>query len=247
MVIDEGEEQTSIIEEKETKIIPIPSSFLTITSLVEKEISKTLNETEKRSASNNNNNIHSSPERPINNNNTTQPPPLITLTKSRSPAAAASYKYPSHSQQQYLNTGSIMRGTPISSSTPTNKPINIDISSTHPHSHHYNNPRNDYLYLKSPKLLDRNMEQQQQQQQQQQQHILHQQHAAAAYIRQYTHHQQQQQQQQQQHKSSANIIDPPSADRLETLKADYVTSKYLTTTHSPSHERYNISIHLSIY
>ena len=169
MIIDEGEEQTSIIEEKETKTIPTTTNLVTITSLIEKEISKTLNETEKRSSSNNNN-IHSSPERPVNNNNnTTQPPPLITLTKSRSPAAP--YKYPSHSQQQYLNTGSIMRGTPISSSTPTNKPINIDISSTHPHSHHYNNPRNEYLYLKSPKLLDRNMEQQQQQQQQ---HLLHQ-------------------------------------------------------------------------
>jgi transcription initiation factor TFIID subunit TAF12 len=51
--------------------------------------------------------------------------------------------------------------------------------------------------------------------------------------------QQQQQQQQQQHKIQTTKIEPPSTDTFETLRADYLTSKYLTTTHSPSHERYN--------
>jgi hypothetical protein len=55
-----------------------------------------------------------------------------------------------------------MHGTPISSSTLTNKPIPIHISSIHSHCHHYNNPRNKYVYLESTKLLDRNIEQQQQ-------------------------------------------------------------------------------------
>ncbi|CAF5112164.1 unnamed protein product, partial [Rotaria sp. Silwood1] len=49
--------------------------------------------------------------------------------------------------------------------------------------------------------------------------------------------QQQQQQQQQQHKTSTNKLDSSNTDTFETLRADYVTSKYLTTTHSPSHER----------
>ena len=49
MVIDEGEEQSSTTEEKPSKPIPIAAHLTTITSLVEKEISKTLSETEKRS------------------------------------------------------------------------------------------------------------------------------------------------------------------------------------------------------
>ena len=58
MVIDESEEQTSIIEEKELpKTIPTTTNLVTITSLVEKEIEKTLHETEKRLSNNNTNNI----------------------------------------------------------------------------------------------------------------------------------------------------------------------------------------------
>jgi hypothetical protein len=222
MVIDENDEQSLIIDEKPSKPMPLKTNLTTIASLVEKEISKTLNETEKRLTVNSN----TSPERSMNNNNNNSiaPPPLVTLNKSQPP-------------QPYSNKGSIMRGTPISASTSTNKPIAIDIPSTHAHSHHYNSPRNEYSHLKSPKILDRNIEQQQQQQQhllQQQQH--------AAYIRHYTHQQQQQQylqkqQQQQQHKNPTNKIEPPSTDTFETLRADYVTSKYLTTTHSPNHER----------
>jgi hypothetical protein len=187
--------------------------------LVEKEISKTLNETEKRLT----HHPQTSPLKSIPNTNhpiPPPPPPLVTPNKSHS-------QYSSHPPQQYFNKGSIMRGTPISSSTPTTKPIAVDISS---HPHHYNSPRNEYSYLKSPKVLDRNIEQQQHLLQQQQQH--------AAYLRHYTHHQQQylqpQQQQQQQHKTSTNKIEPPSTDTFETLRADYVTSKYLTTTHSPN-------------
>ena len=51
MVIDEGDEQIPIVEEKQMLLKSLPSSVLTtINSLVEKEISKTLNETEKRLA-----------------------------------------------------------------------------------------------------------------------------------------------------------------------------------------------------
>lgn len=244
MVIDEGEEQASVIEEKPPEPVPIAAHLTTITSLVEKEISKTLIETEKRSATmnNNNNNIHmhKSPERlmntaaPLKQQQQQPPPPLITVTKPHSPAAH--YPYSSHPQQPMTSKGSIMRGTPISSATLTNKPIAVDVQPSHTHSHPYNNPRNEFSHLPSPKVLDRNIEQQQ--------HLLQQQHAA--HMRSYNHPQQylpqQQQQQQQQHhhpqhKSSGAKIEPPSTDTFETLRADYVTSKYLTTTHSPSHER----------
>lgn len=213
MVIDENDEQSSIIEEKS---IPPTNKLTTLNSLVEKEISKTLSGTDKRS-------IHSSPDRTISNNNNysistsvpAPPPPLVNLNKSHN--------------QQFVNKGSIMRGTPISSSA---KPMSIDPSpSPHSHSHHYNNhpsSRNDYSHLKSPKMLDRNLEQQQhllqQQQQQQQQH--------SAYMRHFN-----PQQQYLQPKSSTNKSDMPSADRFETLKTDFATSKYLTATHSPNHEQ----------
>ena len=237
MVIDEGEEQTSAAEEKVALKSAAPTTnFSTITSLVEKEIHKTLNETEKRLAASNTNTL-SPPERQIvNSNNPThtaaQPPPLVNIKKSHSPTAA--YPYPSHPQQSHLPTGSIMRGTPISSSMSSSKPIAPDMTS--PHSHHYHNTRADYPHHKASKILDRNAEQQQ---------LIHQQ-QQHAYIRQYTQqsqqqHQQaylqQQQQQQQQHKT-ATKIEPPSTDTFETLKADYFTSKCLATTHSPSHERY---------
>jgi hypothetical protein len=229
MVIDEGDEQNSIIEETISKPIPSTTNLTTITSLVEKEISKTLHQTEKRLL--NNNNLTTSPERPINNNNNSSirqqpppPPPLVTLEKSRSPVAH--YPYSSHPQQQYVSKGSIMRGTPISLSTPTNKPIAIDISS---HPHHYPIQRNDYAHHKAPKILDRNIEQQ---------HHLLQQQQHAAIMRHYPHHQQPPSATQfLPHKTPTNKIEPPSTDTFETLKADYVMSKYLTTTHSPSHER----------
>jgi hypothetical protein len=228
MVIDEGDEQTSIIEEKK----PTSSGLTTISSLVEKEISKTLHQTEKRLA-----NPNISPDK-IPPSTINQPPPLVTLTKSRSPPI------PSHNQQTYLNKGSIMRGTPIS---PSNKPISIDVSTTH--SHHYPNPRNEYSHyhdsshIKSSKPLDQQqlyLQQQQQQQQQQQ----------AAYMRHYPHNNFPTQYLQQ-HKSSSNNnqqqtstnpnkslgIDTSNTDTYETLRADFVTSRYLTTTHSPNHER----------
>jgi len=242
MIIDENDEQTLIIEEKK----PTISGLTTINSLVEKEISKTLHQTEKRLANNNNKNISPDKILPPPPLSTTinqpppppPPPPLATLPKSRSPTSH------SHNQQTYLNKGSIMRGTPIS---PSNKPISIDVSTTH--SHHYPNPRNEYSHyhdsshIKSSKPLDQQqlyLQQQQQQQQQQQ----------AAYMRHYPHNNFPTQYLQQ-HKSSSNNnqqqtstnpnkslgIDTSNTDTYETLRADFVTSRYLTTTHSPNHER----------
>jgi hypothetical protein len=238
MVIDEVDEQTPIVEEKK----PITSTLTTINSLVEKEISKTLHQTEKRLS-----NPNISPDKPPPSTTTitsTQPPPLVTLTKSRSPPIH------SHNQPTYSNKGSIMRGTPISPST---KPISIDTSTLH--SHHYSNPRNEYSHhpstyhessphMKSSKILDQQQLYIQQQQQQQQ----------AAYLRHYSHNNfptqyHQQQQQQQQHKPASNNnpqqtntnkslgIDTSNTDTYETLRADFVTSRYLTTTHSPNQER----------
>lgn len=240
MVIDEGEEHTSVIEEKLPRSIPSTTNFSTITSLVEKEIYKTLNRTDNRRSSNGN--ANSSPERPSigSHPNVTQPPPppLVTVTKPHTPAA---HVYSPHAQPSYMSTGSITRGTPLSSTTPTSKPAALDI--TPPATNQRPNSRNDYSHHKSPKILDRSAEQQQQH------HQLLQQHQHAAYVRQYNQqqsqsqqqqqygHPQQQQQQQQQHKSSAKI-EPPSTETLETLRADFLTSKYLTKSHSPSHERY---------
>ena len=166
MFIDDMDEQGSTTDEQPTKTLPQKTNLTTINTLVEQEISKTLHETGKRLV----NPINTSPERtPVaaNNNNTTNntnpppppPPPLVVPNKSHS-------QYSSHPPQQFPSKGSIMRGTPISSSTPTNKPIGVEISSTHPHAHRYPSPRSDYAHLKSPKILDRNLEQQQQQQQQ---------------------------------------------------------------------------------
>jgi hypothetical protein len=212
MVIDEVDEQTSIVQEKKS----ISSSLKTINSIVEKEISKTLHQSEKRSI-----NPNISPNKPplpppiI----STQPPPLVALTKSRSP--------PVH---PHINKGSIMRGTPIS---PSNKPISIDTSTMH--SHHYQNPKPEYSHhsssLKSSKASD------------QQQLYLQQQQQQAAYMRHYS-----QNNFPPQHRSSTNnpqqqttnkslAIDTSNNDTYETLRADFVTSRYLTTTHSPNHER----------
>lgn len=247
MVIDEVDEQTTttttIVEEKK----PSLSGLTTINSLVEKEISKTLHQNEKR-LTNNNISPDRIPSLSISTINQPSaplpPPPLVTITKSRSPLTH------SHSQPTFSSKGSIMRGTPIS---PSNKPISIDISTTHSH---YSNPRNDYphhpstyhdsSHMKSSKMLDQQQLYLQQQQ--------------AAYMRHYPHNnfpaqylpppQQQQPQQQQQHKTSSNPqqqtstnpnkslgIDTSNTDTYETLRADFVTSRYLTTTHSPNHER----------
>ena len=287
MVIDEGDEQASVPEEKTEKISPsaptrlLTSNLITINSLIEKEICKTLNETDKR-ASNNILNTKISSEKisapltaTINATNTTQPPPLVTVTRPHSPVnhshshsqhthAPSHHSHPSPNQQGYVNKGSIMRGTPISSSTsPSSKPISVDTSTSHAHlpSHHYLSPRNDYTHhpsayldashTKSSKAHEQQLYLQQQQQQQQQQ---------AAYLRHYSHQaathggfptpSQYLPQQQQQHKSPTMNNHPPSAntnksmpietsntDTFETLRADFVTSRYLTTTHSPNHER----------
>ena len=219
MVIDQNEEQSSIIEETNSKLDSSIPRLTTIKSIVGDEVLKTLSETEERSL-NNNNNISRSPKRLISNNDndTTQPSPLTTLTKSHSPPTH--YQYPSHSQQSCTNYGSIMRGTPISSSTLTNKLTAGDIFSTRSqsHQHHRHNPRYECSYLKSPQLLDRNNEQQH-----------------STYIRHHTH--QQQYSQPTQHKSPINKVDSIPTDTYETLRADYVTSKFLTTTRSSSHER----------
>ena len=249
MIIDEGEEARSVTDEsvgKSKRAIANPSGshLTTINSLVEKEICKTLSETEKRlsnqtahadlNASLERSGFASHPQVPP----PPPPPPLVMPMKSHSPAAAH-FSYPSHSQPP-SNKGSITRGTPISSSTGANKPINVDTAPAHPHQYH--SPRNEPSPLKSPKILDRNIEQkhllQQQQQQQQQQH-------RAAYMRHYTQQQQQQQSSMgqylsSQHKASSNKMDSSNPNTFETLRADYVTSKYLTSaavTHSPNQER----------
>jgi len=260
MIIDEDGEQTSTVEEKTGKIQKLPTNLTsdaltTINSLVEKEISKTLSETDKRPPNNtiSPDKVQSSSSLPtINSNNSTQPPPLITLTKSHSPSI-----HSHNNPQTFVNKGSIMRGTPIS---PSNKPITIDTSTNHPHihPHHYSSPRNDYphhpstyfdsSHPKTSKMID-------------QQHLYSQQ--QAAYMRHYSHQQgthnnfppsstSSQYLQPPQHKSSsinnnqqqtsANTnkssgTDASNTDTYETLRADFVTSRYLTTTHSPNHER----------
>ncbi|CAF0926148.1 unnamed protein product [Adineta ricciae] len=246
MIIDEGDDHTSMNQEKKEKLTrPLPTTDLTtINSLVEREISKTLSETEKFLTINTNPNI--SPNKHQSSTtaaNPTQPPPLVTLTKSHSPSAH------SHSQQSFPIKGSIMRGTPIS---PSNKPISIDTSPNHSHvhSHPYPSPRNENshpsAHMKSSKIID-------------QQHLYTPQ--QAAYMRHYSHQQgapsnfsssssSSQYLSQQQHKSSTMGNQPPSSntnksmgidtsntDTYETLRADFVTSRYLTTTHSPNHER----------
>ena len=280
MVIDEGDEQTSTTEEKNenrtsasNNPIRLNSTFTTINSLVEKEISKTLAEPDKKISVNTN----FSPEKsssipataattPIHSGSTSHPPPLVTLTRPQSPPISS--HHPSTPvQSPFVNKGSIMRGTPISSSvSPSNKPISIDTSVGIPsrppshqhHPNHFSSPRSDYsshhpsnyldpMHMKSSKGSDRSHDQQLFLQQQQQ----------AAYMRHYnypgtsshsnhpsTGQYQQQQQQQQQHKSptigptnKSIPIDPNNSDTFETLRADFVTSRYLTTTHSPGHER----------
>ena len=252
MIIDEGDETSSLAEETTSQIRksaaaaaaanPEGSNLTTITSLVEKEISKTLSETEKRLSISYNHSQALASERPIHPNVIPSPPPPLEIpVKPQSPGPHAMYS--SH-PQAYAHKGSIMRGTPLAASTPANKPIAIDTSPAL--SHHPGSHRHDYPPLKSPKVLDRNLEQQQLLQH-------HQQHAN--YLRHYAQQkasstqflppppppaQQQQHQQhpyQQQHKNSSGKMDPSNANTFETLKADFMTSKYLATTHSPSHER----------
>lgn len=206
MIIDEVDEETSIIEQKKS----ISTSLTTINALVEKEISKTLQQSEKRTM-----NPTISPNKPLPSSNSNVPPPLVTLVKSRSP--------PSHS---HMNKGSIMRGTPISPSS--NKPISIDTSTMH--SHHYSNPRNEFSHHESSKVSDQQFYLQQQ----------------AAYMRHYS---QNNPPSSSHHRSSSNnpvsqqstnkslAVDTSNNETYETLRADFVTSRYLTTTHSPNHER----------
>ena len=211
MIIDE---ETSIIKQKKS----LSTSLTTINSLVEKEISKTLQQSEKRTM-----NPNISPSKPSPSTNSTVPPPLVTLVKSRSPPT------PSHTSK-----GSIMRGTPISPSS--NKPISVDTSSMY--SHHYSNPRGDYphhtSHHESSKLSDQQIYLQQQ----------------AAYMRHYTqnnpppppppssHHRSTSNNPTSQPSTNKSLpVDASNNETYETLRADFVTSRYLTTTHSPSHER----------
>lgn len=254
MVIDDADEQTSVIEEKHNKN-STASSLTTINSLVEKEISKTLFHADKRVTPNNTpfaDKCHR--KLSLTPTNSTQPPPLVTLTKAHSPSIH------SHNQQLFLNKGSIMRGTPIS---PSNKPISIDTSTAHPHMHsqNFSSPRSDYSHhsspfmdsphVKSSKIID-------------QPHLyLPQQQQQSAYMRHYPYQQTTHNnnfssssnptqylqahksssinsQQPQQTSTNANKpigIDTSNTDTYETLRADFVTSRYLTTGHSPSHER----------
>ena len=248
MIIDEREDARSVTEEsvaksKRATSNPTGSNLTTINSLVEKEICKTLSETEKRLSNQTaHSDLNAPPERPDYVSHPQAPPPppppppLVIPVKSHSPAPSH-FPYPSHSQPA-PNKGSIMRGTPISSSTGASKSINMDTALAHPHQYH--SPRNEASPLKSPKILDRNLEQAHLlQQQRQRQH--------AVYMRHYAEQQQQQQQQQssvgqylsQQHKASSNKMDSSNPNTYETLRNDFVTSKYLihAATHSPNHER----------
>lgn len=211
MVIDEVDEEASIIEEKKST----STSLTTINSLVENEISKTLQQSEKRII--NPNISPNKPPPPTASINSIPPPPLVPLVKSRSP--------PVHS---HMNKGSIMRGTPIS---PSNKPISMDTSTMH--SHHYPNPRTEYPHHSSHLESSKTSDQQQLYLQQQ-----------AAYMRHYS-----QNNFPPHHRSSSNnpppqqtanktlAVDTSNNETYETLRADFVTSRYLTTTHSPNHER----------
>ena len=222
MIIDDADEQTLIIDEKKSKS---SSSVTTLGSLVEQEIVKTLYQSDK---------LMTNPE--ISHDKTATPtnsvvplsvpPPLVTITKSRSPPL------PSHSQQTFASKGSIMRGTPIS---PSNKPISIDTSNVH--SHHYSNPRSEYSHHSSPHIKSSKMLDQQQlylpppqQQQQQQQHP-----QAAAYMRHYSPNSFSNRPSSTNSKTSTT--DASNTDTYETLRADFVTSRFLTSTHSPGHER----------
>ena len=257
MVIDEVDEQTTIVEEKNIKT-QISSSLTTINSLVEKENSKTLNLT----SSNISPNKIQPPLSTINTNTSTQPPPLVTVPKPHSPPTHSYHLHSSHNQQTHSNKGSIMRGTPIS---PSNKPISVDTSipPSHIHSHQYPSPKTEYSHhpspyldpsshIKSSKILD--------QQQQQHLYLQQQQQQQAAYLRHYSHqqgthnnyppssasaqyshqHKPTPANNQQQTSSNTNksiAVDTSNTDTYETLRADFLTSRYLTTTHSPNHER----------
>lgn len=223
MIIDEVDEETSIVEQKKS----LSTSLTTISALVEKEISKTLQQSEKRTV-----NPNISPNKPSPSSNSNVPPPLVTLVKSRSPPI------PSHT-----NKGSIMRGTPISPST--NKPISIDTSTMH--SHHYSNPRNDYphhsSHHESSKVSDQQLYLQQQQQQQQAAYMRHYSQnnpppAAAAPPPSSSHHRSSSTNPvSQQNTNKSLAVDTSNNETYETLRADFLTSRYLTTTHSPNNER----------
>lgn len=264
MIIDEVDEQVSNIEEKPEKIQASPA-LKTINSLVEKEICRTLGGADRPSVDNTippeklalatknpNSSIPSaSPTPPT---SSLPPPPLVTLSKPRSPSVPF---HPSHNQQTFASKGSIVRGTPIS---PSNKPISIDTSTTHPHIHsqnypsprgeysHHSSPYLDVPHIKSSKHIDQQHLYHQQQQQQNNymspyshQQSPHSSYPAGSSSAQYL----------QSHKSSSvnpqqqnlgNInkplgIDTSNTDTYETLRADFVTSRYLTTGHSPNHER----------
>ncbi|CAF3900416.1 unnamed protein product, partial [Rotaria magnacalcarata] len=183
MIIDEGDERASNIEEKNQKV-QSSSALTTITSLVEREISKTLSSVDKRLSNNSipsENFLLTSPLATMNSNVSTQPllpslpPPLVTLPNSHSPSIPS---HPLHNQQTFSSKGSIVRGTPIS---PSNKSLSIDTSTVHSHMHaqNYPSPRNEYPHhqspyldvphMKSSKIMDQQQHLYLQQQQQQEQ------------------------------------------------------------------------------
>jgi hypothetical protein len=233
MIVDEIEEVSNITDDStvkmksSTEIVP-NSNLTTITSLVEQEICKTLGEKEKIS-----NNHGARTNRDLSMatiDHSTLPPPLLVIPVRAHSPATTEYSYGNQATVSSAK-GSIMHGTPISPSTATNKSVVLDATTVHSSLHP--SARNEPVSIKSQKMIDRNSDKQ---------HLFHHHHH---------HHQPQQhgtyafpynqqpassgQYLSQQHKSSSNKID--ASNTLETLHTDYLTSKYLTSTHSPNQER----------
>lgn len=259
MIIDEGDEIQSIHDGTAEKINQKSSSgatsnLTTINSLVEKEITRTLHETELRLASQPiPSDVTPTNEKPFQTRSsrlspTTVIPPPPALVIPVRPQSPNNMNFPLSTNTQTSLTpsslsskGSIMRGTPISPSMGPHKPIPID--PTAPQTYPFPNQRNEHQPMKSPKVLDRSHEQQ---------YLLQQQHQNANYMTQYSRHhsgsamymQQQLQHQQQnamhqQHRSSSAKADINNPNRLETLKTDLLTSKYMANPapHSTTNER----------
>ena len=133
-----------------------------------------------------------------------------------------------HQRPTYLNQGSIMLGTPITSISLSNKSMTDDISLDH-----CSNSRNDFIHhpltyidslqmKTSSKILD-----QQQANQMHQCSYQHHNYPTATSL----------QQQIRTNMNQFHEINSSNTNTYETLRADFVTSKYLTAEHSPNHER----------
>ncbi|CAF1009587.1 unnamed protein product, partial [Didymodactylos carnosus] len=282
MVIDEQDQQQMEDNDKIQN-----GNLTTITSLVAKEISKTLNETEKRPTTTLPNEqsiiITDVIARPSSQQvaSSTQPPPLVTLKATTTVTTAAGSTIsvsPPATSTTTLYKGSIMRGTPLpttlSPSSSSSKSTVVDTSHKASHLHPHYSPRQQdeqqlrHLIIDSPKMnsskvLDLANEQHQLLLQQREQQYRSGHHSDYKNINPqvfYPHHAFPHPYHLQKPpaslttpstsstttpgssgKSSALPVcsqDIVSAETFETLRADFVTSKYLTSTvnerHGPS-------------